>query len=115
FGIDKILDEKDYNLSDADGRKYKKSGASLYQPSLDSRPNQRYYIQAPDGSLIIPPGTVFPHEKSDGSKVRPLSNADKVWRWSVASYLKQKHLLVFTKGSTQNPLLDENGKQSKWN
>ncbi len=115
FGIRKIREEGEYNLNDESGRKYKKSGASLYQPSLDSRPNQRYYIEAPDGSLIIPPGNVFPEEKKDASKVRPLSNGDKVWRWSVDTYLAKKHLLIFTEGSAKNPLLDENGKQSKWN
>lgn len=115
FGIDKTVSEGDYKLSDADGRSYKQSGASLYQPSLDSRPNQRYYIEAPDGSLIIPPGNVFPSEKSDGAKVRPVSNADKVWRWSVETYLKKKDQLIFTKGSAKNPLLNENGGQSKWN
>ena len=115
FGIKKKCEEKEYDLIDKDGRKYKQSGASLFQPSLDSRPNQRYYIEAPDGSLIIPPGEVFPDKKEDGSKVKPLSNNDKVWRWSVDSYFKQKHLLIFTKGSSKNPLLDENNNQSKWN
>jgi len=115
FGISKNLNENEYNLIDEDGRRYKKSGASLYQPSLDSRPNQRYYIKAPDGSLIIPPGNNFPILKKDAEKIKPLSNVDKVWRWSVDTYIKQKHLLIFTKGSTQNPLLDEKGKQSQWN
>ena len=115
FGIPKERDEKDYKYIDGSGRAYKKSGASLYQPSLDTRPNQRYYIEAPDGSLIIPPGDVFPSEQRDGDKVKPKSNADKVWRWSVESYLKQKHLLIFTEASDRNPLLDENGNQSKWN
>ena len=115
FGIRKEREESEYSLSETDGRKYKKSGASLYQPSLDSRPNQRYYIEAPDGSLLIPPGNVFPLEKKDGVKIKPESNSDKVWRWSVDTYLKQKHLLIFTEGSTKNPLLDENGKQAKWN
>ena len=82
---------------------------------MDSRPNQRYYIEAPDGSLIIPPGNVFPEEKRDASKVKPQSNVDKVWRWSVDTYLNKKDLLIFTKASAQNPLLDENGNQSKWN
>lgn len=115
FGIEKEVNEKDYNHVDSDGRKYKQSGASLYQPSLDSRPNQRYYIEAPDGSLIIPPGNVFPDKKVDGAKVLPQSNNDKVWRWSVDSYLKQKDFLMFTVGSNRNPLLDGNGNQSKWN
>jgi adenine-specific DNA-methyltransferase len=114
FGIQKEPDEKDYPFSD-DGRKYKKSGASLYQPSLDSRPNQRYFIEAPDGSLIIPPGSVFPEKHADGEKIKPRSNSDKVWRWSVNTYLKQKNLLIFTEGSAKNPLVDEHGKQSKWN
>ena len=115
FGIAKIRDETKYTKIEEDGRRYKKSGASLFQPSLDCRPNQRYYIQAPDGSLIIPPGNVFPDKKEDAAKVLPLSNADKVWRWSVKTYLNKKHLLIFTKGSAKNPLLDENGKQSRWN
>ena len=115
FGIQKKLIEDEYKFVEENGRKYKKSGASLYQPSLDSRPNQRYYIKAPDGSLIIPPGNVFPKDKLDAAKVKPVTNADKVWRWSVDTYRQQKHLLMFTKGSSKNPLLDENGKQSKWN
>ncbi len=65
--------------------------------------------------MIIPPGTVFPAKHADGEKVRPKSNADKVWRWSVETYLKQKDLLIFTEGSAKNPLVDENGNQSKWN
>lgn len=115
FGIAKSVKETDYKFTEANGRKYKKSGASLFQPSLDSRPNQRYYIEAPDGSLIIPPGNVFPEKKADGSKIKPESNNDKVWRWSVDTYIKQKEKLIFTKGSSTNPLLDENGNQSKWN
>ena len=115
FGVKKVCNPADYKLKDDDGRQYKQSGASLYQPSLDSRPNQRYYIEAPDGSLIIPPGTIFPDSKVDGEKVKPLSNSDKVWRWSVDTYKLNRHKLIFTKGSPKNPLVDENGEQSKWN
>jgi len=118
FGIEKKIDEKDYNLVESNGKKYKQSGASLYQPSLDPMrgcTNQRYYIKAPDGSLIIPPGNVFPEQKKDGEKIKPLTGEDKVWRWAAETYLKQKDLLIFTKGSSKNPLLDENGNQSKWN
>ena len=118
FGIQKELDESEYKFIDENGRKYKKSGASLYQPSLDPMrgcANQRYFIEAPDGSLIIPPGNVFPENKADGAKVRPESGDDNVWRWSADTYLKQKHLLIFTEGSARNPLIDEHGNQSKWN
>ena len=115
FGLVKDRDEKDYKFAEPNGRKYKKSGASLYQPSLDPRPNQRYFIEAPDGSLIIPPGNVFPLDRNDGAKIKPQSKSDKVWRWSVETYLKQKDLLIFTEASAKNPLVDENGNQSKWN
>jgi adenine-specific DNA-methyltransferase len=118
FGIKKDRDEDEYKFVEENGRKYKKSGASLYQPSLDPLrgcANQRYYIEAPDGSLIIPPGNVFPENAKDAAKIKPASSDDNVWRWSVDTYLKQKHLLIFTEGSSKNPLVDENGKQSKWN
>lgn len=62
FGIKKVRAEDEYKLVEDNGRKYKKSGASLYQPSLDPLrgcANQRYYIEAPDGSLVIPPGQCF--------------------------------------------------------
>ena len=35
--------------------------------------------------------------------------------WSVDTYKQNKNKLIFTKGSAKNPLVDENGKQSKWN
>lgn len=114
FGAGNKINEKDFKYEDENG-KYKQNGASLYQPSLDSRPNQRYYIECPDGSLIIPPGNVFPDEKIDGAKVKPLSNNDKCWRWSCETYLKNKDKLMFTKASNNCPLIDSEGNPSKWN
>lgn len=38
----------------------------LYKASLDARPNQRYWIQCPDGSFVIPPGSTFPDSIEDG-------------------------------------------------
>jgi adenine-specific DNA-methyltransferase len=114
FGVETEIDVNEYKYSDENGR-YKKNGASLYQPSLDSRPNQRYWIECPDGSLIIPPGTVFPTELKDGALVRPKSNQDKIWRWSVSSYLQKKDRLMFTPASSTCPLIDSNGNPSKWN
>ena len=87
---------------------------SLYQGSLDSRPNQRYYIECPDKTYIIPPGNVFPDEIRDGAYVKPLDNNDKCWRWSWDSYLKQKDLLVFKKVK-KSTLLNEYGEPSFWN
>lgn len=113
FGTLKEVNENDYPFEDENG-KYRKNGASLYQPSLDSRPNQRYYIKAPDGTFIIPPGDSFPKNIEDGSTIRPNTNNDKVWRWSRDTYLNRKNDLIFTE-SDQSPLLDENGEISKWN
>lgn len=97
------------------GQRYRK-GHSLYQSSLDSRPNQRYYIQAPDGSLIIPPGNVYPSELLDGSYVRPESNVDKVWRWSWQSYLSHRDAgEIMFEQSARSPLRDSLGNPSKWN
>jgi adenine-specific DNA-methyltransferase len=86
----------------------------LYQAALDSRPNQRYWIQCPDGSFIIPPGNVFPKKVKDGAYVTPESNEDKVWRWSYETYFEKKHLLVFKK-SKRSPMLNEKLQKSDWN
>ena len=87
---------------------------SLYQGSLDSRPNQRYYLQCPDNSYIIPPGNVFPSKVGDACYVRPEDNNDKCWRWSWESYLNQKDLLVFKK-TKRSSLVNEYGEPSFWN
>ncbi len=87
---------------------------SLYQSSLDARPNQRYYIECPDGSLVIPPGTVFPSIARDGEPVKPTSNNDKCWRWSFESYLEKKDRLVF-KRTKRSPLVTSEQKPAAWN
>jgi len=103
-----------YRKDDNDGLGMYRDDVALYQSSLDTRPNQRYYIECPDGSLVIPPGNVFPDTKEDACFVLPKSNDDKVWRWSYPTYLQQKDLLVF-KESKRSPLLNEVGKQARYN
>lgn len=95
------------------GERYRPFG--LYQSSLDSRPNQRYYIQAPDGTLLIPPGNVMPLEMIDGASVLPKSNDDKVWRWSRERYIieKEKGNIEFKK--SDGVLIDAYGMPAKWN
>lgn len=70
---------------------------SLYMPSLDKRPNQRYYITCPDGSKAIGP-------------------EGKMFRWTPETFMKnlRDNRVVFIETKT-SPLLDENGNQSKWN
>jgi adenine-specific DNA-methyltransferase len=100
-----------------------KTAKSLYQSSLDPLRgcvNQRYWIKCPDGSFIIPQGEVYPTTIEDGSKVVPETAEDKVWRWSVDSYLKdmakpKEERKLFFKETNSGTLLDENGNPSKWN
>jgi len=114
FGIPKSDDISKYKYKDERGI-YKKSGASLYQPSLDSRPNQRYWIECPDGSFVIPPGNNFPEKIEDASYIVPENNEDTVWRWSWKTYLERKDDLIFTKATNKSPLVNENGKRSAYN
>ncbi|ARV07584.1 hypothetical protein BTO04_13180 [Polaribacter sp. SA4-10] len=86
----------------------------LYMTSLDPRPNQRYFIECPDGSFVIPPGEVFPGEKIDAAHITPESKKDKVWRWSFDSYLKKKDQIVVKKVRSSN-LVNENGGETFWN
>ena len=116
FSDKEAQEEVDYiNLFRYEDNYSKYNIVSLYQPSLDSRPNQRYYIECPDGSFVIPPGSSFPLKVFDGAYVKPDGLSDKVWRWSCESYLKyDKKNLVFIKTKT-SPLLNENGEKAKWN
>ena len=93
---------------------YYEATKSLFQSSLDPRPNQRYYIKCPDGSFVIPPGNVFPSIIEDAQHVIPDTLEDKCWRWSWQSYLEKKDLLVFKK-SKRSPLVNQHGLQSEWN
>ncbi|MFW7266430.1 site-specific DNA-methyltransferase [Gluconacetobacter sp. Hr-1-5] len=86
----------------------------LYMSSLDSRPNQRYFIEAPDGTLLIPPGNVFPDERVDGAQVLPESNDDKVWRWSRDAYLSKRNEIVVKKVRSSN-LVGADGESVNWN
>jgi adenine-specific DNA-methyltransferase len=96
------------------GEKYRSMG--LYQSSLDARANQRYFIEAPDGSLVIPSGQTFPIIKKEGEQVTPESDNDGVWRWTYSTYINEKAKgNIEFKETKNNILVDENGVFSKWN
>lgn len=66
-----------YNIIENEGpRKGEKYQlVRLYMSSLQARnPEQRFWIECPDGSKIIPPGSTFPPE-------RPVLG-DGIWRWT---------------------------------
>ena len=110
-GINKDL----YKKTDEKG--LYRDDVALYQSALDSMrgcKNQRYYIKCPDGSLVIPPGDAFPTKTNEAAFVAPVTQNDKVWRWTHSTYMKQKHLLVFKKTLT-SPLVDETGNKAKYN
>ncbi|MCQ2011180.1 site-specific DNA-methyltransferase [Sporolactobacillus sp. STSJ-5] len=100
---------------DREGEKYQL--VRLYMTSLDPMrgcSNQRYYIECPDGSFVIPPGEVFPDDFEDGAMVTPKSGKDKVWRWSQKTYLENKDKIVVKKVSSSN-LVNEKGGKTLWN
>lgn len=111
--VNETLFKKVETVGPKTGEKYR-DDVAFYQAALGVRPNLRYYVKCPDGSLVIPPGNTFPVEKSDGSQSIPQSDEDKCWRWSLEKYLIDKHLLVYKK-SNKTPLVDEFGNQAKWN
>lgn len=98
------VDEDLYTKEDKDGRY--RDDIALFQNSLkDLRPNQKYFIDCPDGSKVIPPCSELDEIMRVG---------DGRWRWSKETYLKQKDLLVFKETKT-SPLLDQNGNKAKYN
>lgn len=92
---------------------YFRDDIAFYLSTLQTRPNQRYYIECPDGELVVPPGVTMPLLKEDGYKAIP-NDGDGVWRWEQKQYLAKKELLVFKK-TNRSPLLNQNGEQAKWN
>ena len=96
------------------GEKYAIKG--LCQPGLGIRPNQRYWIECPDGSFIIPRGVSFPSQIRDGDKILP-TDEDTCWKWIYERYKqeKEKGNIIFKPSSTATALVDENGNTAKWN
>lgn len=95
------------------GERYRPFG--LYQSSLDERPNQRYYIECPDGTFVIPPGETMPPIIADGEKILP-QKGDGCWRWSQERYLIEKNNgnILFTP-SKSGVLIQPDGSKAKWN
>ena len=110
------VNEEQYNKVETEGpRKGEKYGddTAFYLSTLQTRPNQRYFIQCPDGELVIPPGETMPSIKEDGAKVLP-KDGDGVWRWEVSGYSNKKHMLSFKETKT-SPLLNQYGQKAHWN
>ena len=115
--LDDALVTNVYNLTESEGKRagerYRIMG--LCQPGLGTRPNQRYWIQCPDGTYAIPAGRTFPQVISEGEKVLP-TDGDNCWKWIYDRYKAEveNNNIVFKQTNTSS-LVDENGNQSKWN
>lgn len=111
-----ITDKSKYIKVETKG-KYKgeiyKDDTAFYLSTLETRPNQRYWIECPDGELVIPPGTTFPLFNADGERATP-NNGDGVWRWEVEQYKLKKEYLSFKK-TKRSPLINQKGEQAHWN
>ncbi len=94
------------------GERYRPFG--LYQSSLDARPSQRYYIECPDGELVIPPGETMPTVAKDGEMVLP-NSGDGCWRWSRDRYLEEKEKGNIAFKPSSGVLINSKGQPAKWN
>ena len=109
---------KTYNHTEKDGPKagqqYTIKG--LCQPGLGNRPNQRYWLEAPDGSFVIPRGKNFPGIIADGEKILPTDD-DTCWKWTYDRYKEEKAKgnILFQKSTSATALVDEKGEIAKWN
>ena len=115
FKDDEVNDSQFSKIETVGERKgeYYRDDIAFYLSTLQTRPNQRYFIECPDGELVVPPGETIPENKVDGEKIFP-KDGDGVWRWEVSQYLAKKKLLAFKK-TTTSPLLDQNGNKAHWN
>lgn len=113
---DEVNNDSQFKKIETSGERkgeYYRDDIAFYLSTLETRPNQRYFIECPDGELVVPPGTTIPVKNIDGEKILP-NNGDGVWRWEQSQYLKKKDLLVFKK-TTRSPLLNQDGNSAKWN
>lgn len=113
---DEVNNDSQFNKIETDGPRkgeYYRDDIAFYLSTLQTRPNQRYYIECPNGELVVPPGETMPPNGVDGDKAVPV-DGDGVWRWERDQYLQKKHLLSFKKTKT-SPLLNQNGEKASWN
>lgn len=101
--------ESSYNLIEESGpRKGERYQlVRLYMSSIQNRnPEQRFWIECPDGTHIIPPGTTFPPERPN--------LGDGIWRWSRSTFEANRDRIVLKKVKSSN-LLNDNHQPAEWN
>jgi adenine-specific DNA-methyltransferase len=79
----------------------------LYMSTIENQnPEQRFWIECPDGTHVIPPGSTFPPE-------RP-KLGDGIWRWTRTKFEAEKERIVIKEVRSSN-LLDDERKPARWN
>lgn len=79
----------------------------LYMSTIENRnPEQRFWIDCPDGTKVIPPGETFPPE-------RP-KLGDGIWRWSRTKFEAERDRIV-VKAVRSSNLVSDTGEPAKWN
>jgi len=100
---------KAYNMTEEEGlRKGEKYQlVRLYMSTIRNRnPEQRFWIECPDGSKVIPPGTTLPPERPN--------LGDGIWRWTKTKFDAEREKIVIKEVRSSN-LINEHGNQAKWN
>lgn len=98
-----------YNQTESSGERKgeKYQLVRLYMSNIQNRnPEQRFWIECPDGSRVIPPGSTFPPE-------RPVLG-DGIWRWTKQKFDAERDKIVIKAVRSSN-LLDQDGNPAKWN
>lgn len=98
-----------YNLIETEGKRKgeRYQLVRLYMSTIKNRnPEQRYWIECPDGSRVIPPGTTFPNERPN--------LGDGIWRWTKDKFDKERERIVIKKVRSSN-LLNQNKQPAEWN
>ena len=91
--------ESAYNLVEESGPRIgeRYQLVRLYMSSIQNRnPEQRFWIECPDGTHIIPPGTTFPPERPN--------LGDGIWRWSRSTFEANKDRIVLKKVKSSKSL-----------
>lgn len=79
----------------------------LYMSTIKNRnPEQRFWIECPDGTKVIPPGSTFPPERPN--------LGDGIWRWTRKKFEAERDRIVVKKVRSSN-LVSDSGEPSGWN
>lgn len=79
----------------------------LYMSTIQNRnPEQRFWIECPDGSKVIPPGTTFPPQRPE--------LGDGIWRWTRTKFEQEQDKIVIKQVRSSN-LLNEKKQPAAWN